>query len=107
MNHKDITTKNFILYLAAIVAVGWISHELVGCAREDMRATNEHNRLYYIERSKCHDSSTLLATTFGSPNEVQCEHPDHKMRVEIATKNGEEIGSLVHCECPKVKEQSN
>ena len=105
MNYNDLTNKTFTLWLAAILALGWIGHELVGCAREDVRASNERNRLYYLERAKCHDSSTLLATTFGSPDHTECDHPDHKMRVEAATKNGEEIGSLVHCECPKVNEQ--
>ena len=48
----------------------------------------------------CHDTSTLLATTAGSPNAFACPNKHHKMHVQISTtSSNEEVGALVFCEC--------
>lgn len=52
-----------------------------------------------VRNSPCQDSSTLLATTAGSPDAFSCDNKNHRMRAETVTKAGEEIGALVICEC--------
>jgi hypothetical protein len=64
---------------------------------------NQHKR---YERQKleawngpCADSSTLVATTTGSPSNHECTNKQHKMRVQVTTLAGEKVGALVLCEC--------
>src|SRR5574337_916558 len=48
----------------------------------------------------CHDTSMLLATTAGSPNEFTCPNKHHRMQVQITTTaSNEEVGALVFCQC--------
>ena len=50
--------------------------------------------------AECHDTSTLIATTAGSPNTATCTNKHHRMHVEPVTKaSNEEIGSLIFCQC--------
>jgi hypothetical protein len=47
----------------------------------------------------CADSATLVATSSGSPNTETCTNKRHKMRVQVTTISGNEVGAVVHCEC--------
>jgi hypothetical protein len=49
----------------------------------------------------CLDTSTLVATTAGSPNGFSCSNKLHRMKVETKVIAGEEIGALVFCQCFK------
>jgi hypothetical protein len=49
----------------------------------------------------CLDTSTLVATTAGSPNQFSCSNKLHRMKVETKVIAGEEIGALVFCQCFK------
>lgn len=50
--------------------------------------------------AECHDTSTLVATTAGSPNSATCTNKHHRMRVEAVTKaSNEEMGAVVFCQC--------
>lgn len=49
---------------------------------------------------RCRDTSTLLATTAGSPSEYTCRNRLHRMRVQVASAPAhEEFGALVFCQC--------
>lgn len=83
---------------------------LVGCETECQRqaAIAESERLGEAKRQReadeawegrCLNHATLVATTAGSPSEQQCWNKHHRMRVEAATKSGEEIGAVIFCEC--------
>lgn len=54
----------------------------------------------------CHDVSTLVATTTGSPDSFECPNKLHRMRVAASTKSGEEVGAVVFCECVRAEEKS-
>jgi hypothetical protein len=48
----------------------------------------------------CHDESTLLATTAGSPDHFRCPNRRHRMQVQVATTgSNEEAAALVFCRC--------
>lgn len=50
----------------------------------------------------CHDQSSLLATTAGSPDNFECPNKLHRMRVQVASKaTNEEAAALVFCECQR------
>lgn len=69
-----------------------------GCHRDDPNYNACHEKgVYYSDM--CFNQSTLVATTAGSPNAAFCPNKKHKMRVDPVTKSGEEIASLVVCEC--------
>lgn len=55
----------------------------------------------YRRNGPCSDTSTLIATTAGSPSSVSCENRSHRMRVQPVTRSGEEIGAVVFCECER------
>lgn len=71
-----------------------------GCHRQDPNYHSCREKGIYFS-DMCFNSSVLLATTTGSPSGYSCNNKHHKMRVEPVTKAGEEIGSLVFCECVK------
>lgn len=80
---------------------------LIGCEQDPLEpssvtwARNRTKELAEIAKQPCRDKVTLVATTTGSPNYADCDHPQHKARVQVATKSGEEIGVTVYCECVK------
>lgn len=62
-------------------------------------AAAEHDRRF----GPCVETATLLATTTGSPDTVNCPNVRHKMRVVPATvPSGEEAAATVFCECVAV-----
>ena len=69
---------------------------LLGCESGDERIAR-FRRAAWTE--PCRNTVTLLATTIGSPSTVECQNRQHMVRVMPATLAGEEIGSVVICEC--------
>jgi len=54
----------------------------------------------------CHDQSSLLATTAGSPNQFVCPNKNHRMEVQVATHpSNEEAAALVFCRCVREGEE--
>lgn len=59
-------------------------------------------RAQFEEDDSCRDTSTLLATTSGSPNQATCPNKRHRMHVQVATTaSHEEVGALVFCQCER------
>lgn len=73
---------------------------LAGCEQESNEgAMSRYRQKKWTE--PCHDESTLVATTSGSPNSTECLNRNHRMHVEPVTRSGEEIGALVFCKCER------
>jgi len=51
--------------------------------------------------SVCMDSVTLVSTAAGTANGITCNNVHHRLRVEPVEKSGNQIGTLVFCECQK------
>ena len=74
-----------------------ISLLVIGCAEQQQKRWEQEQ--WY---GPCHDESSLLATTAGSPNSFKCPNKDHRMRVQVATHpSNEEAAALVFCECAR------
>ena len=84
-----MSTRLVILFLLA----------LPGC--EDTDAINARiDREIY--EGPCHDESSLLATTGGSPSHCKCPNKLHRMHVQVATHpSNEEAAALVFCQCER------
>jgi hypothetical protein len=51
------------------------------------------------EREACRDEAALLATPADSVDTFTCPNKRHRMRVTVTVKRGEELATLVACEC--------
>ena len=72
---------------------------LPGCESQESVNKRYARELY---EGPCHDESSLLATTSGSPNSVTCPNRLHRMHVQVATHpSNEEAAALVFCQCER------
>jgi hypothetical protein len=87
-----------LLLLALVSACNMPSQE-----QEQERERRRQQELRDREWNEpCHDISSLLATTTGSPDYLECPNKRHHMRVTVATKaTNEEAAALVFCECER------
>lgn len=56
-----------------------------------------------LRNGPCSDTSTLIATTAGSPSSASCVNRLHRMHVQPVTQSGEEVGAVVFCECERTE----
>lgn len=74
--------------------------QLTACDNPKVTDPNTQRQTMWTE--PCHDEATLLATTTGSPDHIECSNRLHRMRVQVATNpSKEEVAALVFCECDR------
>lgn len=83
-----------VVCVSAMVALNRAIDSVNATAKRE--AQEEEERAF---NGECHDEATLIATSAGSPDKARCLNRRHKMRIEVSTKAGEEVGAVVHCEC--------
>lgn len=79
-----------------LVGLGFLGAFIFADLNADKRYERQKREAW---EGPCADSSTLVATSTGSPNAETCSNKRHKMRVQVTTISGNEIGALVFCEC--------
>jgi hypothetical protein len=88
----EVTFGHWEMAVLAGVVVGFVA------AVESSRRADESEKREAVE-GPCVDSATLVATSSGSPSSTQCVNKRHKMRVQVTSIAGNEVGAVVHCEC--------
>ena len=100
--------RNFLKLIEKAATVTGVVLLIIGfCFGVDefMEFSNKREARVAAEREtekwngRCFDTSTLLATSSGSPSYQHCENKRHKMRVQVSSLAGKEIGAVVLCEC--------
>lgn len=87
------------MWCLAIVCAAGLSALIVTCESPTARLDREKREAWV---APCQDTSVLLATTAGSPNQYTCPNQNHRMRVQVSTEpTNEEAAALVICECTK------
>lgn len=83
-----------------VLVLALLSPLFVGADGCDDQETQQRRWEENRWEAPCRDSSTLLATTTGSPNSITCPNKHHRLRVQPVTVAArEEIGALAFCEC--------